>query len=114
MPNRPAPPHNLLDLDRRVKDLDKQLTDRFEEHSKSAAITSIPGFGLILGAQFLADTGGDLARAFGTRAGSPTTPGLPRSPGIPSSRVGPGRPRTREMLSGDARARNSTQWPDRR
>lgn len=57
---------DLLDLDRRIKDLDKQLTDRFEEHPHARAITSIPGFGPILGAQFLADTGGDLTRAFGT------------------------------------------------
>ena len=57
---------DLLDLDRRIKDLDKQLTDRFEEHGHAKAITSIPGFGPILGAQFLADTGGDLQRVFGT------------------------------------------------
>jgi len=57
---------DLLDLDRRIKDLDKELTDRFEEHGHATAITSIPGFGPILGAQFLADTGGDLQRAFGT------------------------------------------------
>ena len=57
---------DLLDLDRRIKDLDKQLTDRFEEHGHAKTITSIPGFGPILGAQFLADTGGDLPRAFGT------------------------------------------------
>ena len=55
-----------LDLDRRIKDLDKELTERFEEHGHAKAITSIPGFGPILGAQFLADTGGDLQRAFGT------------------------------------------------
>ena len=57
---------DLLDLDRRIKDLDKQLTDRFEEHPQAKVITSIPGFGPVLGAQFLADTGGDLVRAFGT------------------------------------------------
>jgi transposase len=57
---------DLLDLDRRIKDLDKELTDRFEEHGHAKAITSIPGFGPILGAQFLADTGGDLQRVFGT------------------------------------------------
>ena len=57
---------DLLDLDRRIKNLDKQLTDRFEEHGHAKAITSLPGFGPILGAQFLADTGGDLQPAFGT------------------------------------------------
>lgn len=57
---------DLLDLDRRIKDLDSQLTDRFEEHRHAAAITSVPGFGPILGAQFLAGTGGSLKQAFGT------------------------------------------------
>jgi len=57
---------DLLDQDRQIKDLDKQLTDRFEEHGHAKVITSIPGFGPILGAQFLADTGGDLQRVFGT------------------------------------------------
>ena len=55
----------LLGLDRQIKDLDQQLTDRFEEHPQADNITSIPGFGPILGAQLLADTGGDLQTAFG-------------------------------------------------
>lgn len=55
----------LLDLDREIKDLDKQLTDRFEQHPHAPRITSVPGFGPILGAQLLADTGGDLQQAFG-------------------------------------------------
>ncbi|WFE20372.1 IS110 family transposase [Solwaraspora sp. WMMD937] len=56
----------LLDLDREIKDLDKQLTDRFAEHPHASRITSVPGFGPILGAQLLADTGGDLPAAFET------------------------------------------------
>ena len=55
----------LLDLDRQIKDLDKQLTDRFEDHPQAGNITSIPGFGPILGAQLLADSGGELQAAFG-------------------------------------------------
>jgi transposase len=55
----------LLDLDRRIKDLDKQLSERFGEHRQADKITSIPGFGPILGAQLLADTGGDLRATFG-------------------------------------------------
>ncbi|MCP2318127.1 Transposase [Nocardia amikacinitolerans] len=55
----------LLDLDREVKDLDKQLTDRFGDHPHAAAITSVDGFGPILGAQLLADAGGDLHTVFG-------------------------------------------------
>jgi transposase len=56
----------LLDLDREIKDLDKQLTTRFGEHPHAEIITSVDGFGPILGAELLADTGGDLATAFGT------------------------------------------------
>lgn len=55
----------LLDLDREIKDLDKQLGERFAEHPHAENITSVDGFGPILGAQLLADTGGDLRAAFG-------------------------------------------------
>ena len=56
----------LLDLDREIKDLDKQLATRFAEHQHAEIITSVDGFGPVLGAELLADTGGDLAAAFGT------------------------------------------------
>ncbi|WP_406231258.1 IS110 family transposase [Nocardia sp. NBC_01009] len=56
----------LLDLDREIKALDKQLTERFGEHPHAAAITSVDGFGPILGAQLLADAGGDLRSVFGS------------------------------------------------
>ncbi|WP_110341022.1 IS110 family transposase [Prauserella flavalba] len=55
----------LLELDREIKDLDKQITERFGEHPAAGPITSVDGFGPILGAQLLADTGGDLRTAFG-------------------------------------------------
>lgn len=55
----------LLDLDREIKDLDKQIADRFGEHPHAGPITSVDGFGPILGAQLLANTGGDLHTAFG-------------------------------------------------
>lgn len=58
----------LLDLDREIKDLDKQITTTFGEHPHAAPITSVPGFGPILGAQLLADTGGDLQAAFASSA----------------------------------------------
>ncbi|MFB9683105.1 IS110 family transposase [Amycolatopsis plumensis] len=54
----------LLDSDREIKDLDKQLADRFAEHPDAGPITSLDGFGPILGAQLLAGTGGDLQTAF--------------------------------------------------
>jgi transposase len=55
----------LLDLDREIKDLDKQITTTFTKHPHAGSITSLDGFGPILGAQLLADTGGDLRAAFG-------------------------------------------------
>jgi transposase len=54
----------LVELDREIKDLGKQLTDRFGEHPDAGHITSLDGFGPILGAQLLAGTGGDLQAAF--------------------------------------------------
>jgi transposase len=54
----------LLELDREIKDLGKQLGERFAEHPSSGPITSVDGFGPILGAQLLAGTGGDLQAAF--------------------------------------------------
>jgi transposase len=58
----------LLDLDREIKDLDKQLAIRFGEHPHAQIITSVDGFGPVLGAELLADTGGNLAAVFGTPA----------------------------------------------
>lgn len=54
----------LLELDREIKDLGKQLAGRFAEHPSSGYITSMDGFGPVLGAQLLAGTGGDLRAAF--------------------------------------------------
>jgi transposase len=55
----------LLELDREIKDLDALITKRFEQHEHAPRITSVDGFGPILGAQLLADTGGDLRAVFG-------------------------------------------------
>ncbi|WP_410596125.1 IS110 family transposase [Amycolatopsis sp. lyj-23] len=58
----------LLDLDREIKDVSKQLGDRFAEHPGAGPITSLDGFGPVLGAQLLAGTGGDLQTAFRSSA----------------------------------------------
>ena len=58
----------LLELDREIKDLGKQLADRFGEHPDAGPITSLDGFGPVLGAQLLAGTGGDLRAAFRSSA----------------------------------------------
>ncbi|WP_307188712.1 IS110 family transposase, partial [Nocardia amikacinitolerans] len=56
----------LLDLDREIKDLDKQITTRFREHPQAAIIESLPGMGPHLGTEFLVNTGGDAVAEFTT------------------------------------------------
>lgn len=51
----------LLELDRRIKDTGKLITSRFREHPQAEIIESLPGFGPILGAEFVVVTGGNLA-----------------------------------------------------
>ncbi len=51
----------LLDLDRQIKDIDKQITNKFREHPSAAIIESMPGMGPHLGAEFLVITGGNMA-----------------------------------------------------
>ncbi|KFG01275.1 hypothetical protein IQ62_08740 [Streptomyces scabiei] len=46
-------------------ELDKAIEARFRDHHTFEVITSMPGLGVILGAEFLAATGGDMT-AFGT------------------------------------------------
>jgi transposase len=55
----------LLELHAEMKQLDKQIAARFRDHPHAERITSVPGFGPILGAQLLAATGGDLTADFG-------------------------------------------------
>ena len=51
----------LLELDRKIKDIDKTITERFRDHPYARIIESLPGFGPGLGAEFLVVTRGDLA-----------------------------------------------------
>ncbi|MEU2718071.1 IS110 family transposase [Streptomyces sp. NPDC007205] len=55
----------VMDLNQQVTELDKLIEARFREHRHFEVITSVPGLGIILGAEFLAATGGDMA-VFGT------------------------------------------------
>jgi transposase len=54
----------LLDLDREIKDTGKLITSRFRAHPQARIIESLPGMGPILGAEFLAATGGNAQAAF--------------------------------------------------
>ncbi|WP_374190405.1 IS110 family transposase [Streptomyces sp. NE5-10] len=55
----------VLALNEQVAELDKLIEARFRDHQHFDVITSMPGLGIILGAEFLAATGGDMS-VFGT------------------------------------------------
>ncbi|MGC4982600.1 IS110 family transposase [Streptomyces sp. DT193] len=55
----------VMALNQQVAELDKAIEARFREHRDFDVITSMPGLGVILGAEFLAATGGDMS-LFGT------------------------------------------------
>lgn len=52
-------------LNEQVSEVDKLIEGRFQQHKLAAVITSLPGIGTLLGAEFLAATGGDMT-FFGT------------------------------------------------
>ena len=56
---------HILAIDIELAALDKQIAARFREHQHAETMLSLPGFGALLGAEFLAALGGDPA-AFGT------------------------------------------------
>jgi transposase len=55
----------VMNLNGQVRDLDKLIEDRFHRHELAPVIESMPGIGVLLGAEFLAATGGDMS-FFGT------------------------------------------------
>jgi transposase len=55
----------VMALDEQVRQVDELIGDRFRRHPSAGVITSLPGIGVLLGAEFLVATGGDMA-AFGS------------------------------------------------
>src|SRR3954447_15111131 len=55
----------VMALDEQIKHTDKLIEGRFHRHHAASVILSMPGIGVLLGAEFLAATGGDPA-AFAT------------------------------------------------
>ncbi|MFJ8787499.1 IS110 family transposase [Streptomyces sp. NPDC102476] len=55
----------VMALNQQIAEIDKAIEARFREHQDFEVITSMPGLGVILGAEFLAATGGDMS-LFGT------------------------------------------------
>jgi transposase len=64
-----------MTLDTEIGDTDAMIEERFRRHRHAEIILSMPGFGVILGAEFLAATGGDIA-AFGNTDRLPAVAGL--------------------------------------
>jgi transposase len=51
----------VMNLNGQVRDLDKLIEERFHRHELAPVIESMPGIGVLLGAEFLAVTGGDMS-----------------------------------------------------
>jgi transposase len=51
----------VMDLDTEIGQTDAMIEDRFRRHRHAEIILSMPGFGVTLGAEFLAATGGDMS-----------------------------------------------------
>lgn len=51
----------VMALNEQIRDTDKLIEGRFRRHRHAELITSLPGIGILLGAEFLAATGGDLS-----------------------------------------------------
>jgi transposase len=51
----------VMALDTEIGDTDAMIEDRFRRHRHAEIILSMPGFGVTLGAEFIAATGGDIS-----------------------------------------------------
>ncbi|MFD9286376.1 IS110 family transposase [Streptomyces mirabilis] len=69
----------LLDLDRKIVELDEEIAKAFRSHPHAEIVTSMPGIGPLLGAEFLAATGGDMG-LFGSADRLATYAGLAPTP----------------------------------
>lgn len=51
----------VMSLDTEIAETETMIEERFRRHRHAEIILSMPGFGVILGAEFIAATGGDLS-----------------------------------------------------
>jgi transposase len=51
----------VMALNQQIRETDKLIEGRFHRHKLAPMIESLPGIGILLGAEFLAATGGDMA-----------------------------------------------------
>src|SRR4029077_765496 len=91
----------VMTLDTEIGDTDAMIEERFRRHRHAEIILSMPGFGVILGAEFLAATGGDIA-AFGNNtdrlAAVAGLAPVPRDSGRISGNLKRPRPYNRRLL----------------
>jgi len=90
----------VMALDIEIGDTDAMIEQRFRRHRHAEIILSMPGFGITLGAEFLAATGGDLT-AFGSAdrlAGVAGLAPVPRDSGRISGNLKRPRRYNRRML----------------
>jgi len=66
-------------IDAEIARLDTQICERFDQHPDAQILLSMPGFGAVLAATFIANTGGDL-RAFETTDRLASVAGLAPAP----------------------------------
>ncbi len=59
------PAREVMALDDEIAETDALIEDRFRDHPHAEIILSMPGLGPVLGAEFIAHTGGDMS-VFGT------------------------------------------------
>lgn len=52
----------VITLNEQIKDIEQLIEDRFRRRPSAEVIISLPGIGMLLGAEFLAATGGDMER----------------------------------------------------
>jgi len=69
----------IAEITRALAELDQQIDDAFQRHQHAKVIVSMPGFGSLLGATFLAATGGNMD-AFDSADKLATIAGLAPSP----------------------------------
>lgn len=77
----------VLDLDEQLAEIDKLIADRFHSHRHAEIIASMVGIGDLLGAEFLAATGGDM-KAFSSPDHLAGYAGLAPAPRDSGSRTG--------------------------
>ncbi len=81
----------VMTLDEQIKHTDTLIEGRFRQHRLAPVIESMPGIGVVLGAELLAATGGDMT-IFATPDRLAAFAGLaPRDPGASAATcTGPG------------------------